>query len=538
MKNIIIGLMVTLGLAMTSCSDVLDEDPKSFLTVDNFYQNRSDVETALTGIYSLIADADLYGMYISQQADLGTDAGYWVKANSSYMNYNITPTTGTISKTWLLGYKTIYAINKFIEQVEPGNFDDDYKASVIGQARFIRGLVYFELVRLFGELPIVDKVMTLEELNAVSRDNLTDVYQFIIDDLNYAKTSLLALADMGQGDGGRASKNAAMAILAKVYATMAGKPLEDTSKWTDAAAEAKALIDLGFHQLNPSFPKIWDNIKKDIFDYKECIFEIAYTAGPATGNNIGTWMGIPTSKGPGGVDGKNFGGGYAYAKATKTLRMVYGENGSGYDASIADSRYHQTAVPYKLDGSARPSVDADGNYKEQKDWALCKYRKENSNGAYHYNLTGINYPVIRYADVLLIYAEAENELNGTGRSALANDVMAQVRQRAFRQFDDEGNMTQLDDEPVFGESLNYDYAAMNEEDFRYLLKDERLRELAGEGHRRNDLVRWGELYATVRSLSGSERGYCWDNVQPHHVLFAIPQNEIDMNGNLTQNQGY
>ncbi|TKG95749.1 RagB/SusD family nutrient uptake outer membrane protein [Puteibacter caeruleilacunae] len=541
MKRFIYGIMAIWMLALPSCqSDLLEENPKSFLTPENFYQSSSDAFAGLMGIYALISDKTLYGSYLSQESYLGTDIAYYRKNSGGlhyYANHLMTNTSGNLQTTWQQAYKTIYACNLYIESItEKAPIAEDEKNRFIAEATFIRGLVYFELARIYGGIPLITSITPVSELQ-IPRNTLEEVYKQVETDLLFAKQHLPWITEMSDGDHPRASKNAVLGILTRVYITMAGNPLNDQSKWAAASATAKELIDLGYHNLHDNYNQVWLNVKDDVYDLHESIWEIGYTAGDL-GNNLGTFNGIPSSKGPNGEESKTVGGGYSFVKSTLTMRKYYGEDGNGYDKNLPDSRYHWNCVAYKLDGTNKPTLK-DGEIVEQSEWALTKFRKNSSNGAYHYNKNGLNWVVLRYADILLMYAEAENELNGAGRSAEANQALTTIRQRALRTINEDGSFVQANDQPIEEANYNYDYSTMDQETFRQFIRDERARELAGEGVRRWDLVRWGILYETVKSLDGVEpKGYCWKNIQPYHVLFPIPQQEIDLNPMLKQNTGY
>ncbi len=540
MKKLIYIYPLLVLLFLSGCNDILEETPKSFLTSENYYQTEVDAFGALMGVYSIAAQDNLYGSYLSTQSSLGSDEGYYSKNKGGshyFTNYVITDATGNLDGTWKKGFSGINACNMFLKHIpKSSQIDEQRKERYLNEVKFLRGVFYFELTRLFGELPIVTDVKSVKELQ-IGRSSVTDVYAQIVADME-AGLELPWISEMAGSDHPRVSKNAALAFLTRVYITMAGKPLEDTEKYELAASTAKRLIDEGGHALHDNYNKVWLNIRDDKYDLTESIWEIAFTGG-TSGNAIGTWNGILSSNGANGENGKDVGGGYGYAKCTVALREKYGAAGNTYEADLPDTRYHWNCIPYKLDGKGNP-VMKNGKIVEQKEWSLCKFRKNANNGAYHYNQNGINWEVARYADVLLMYAEAENELNGAGRNAYANEAVKLIRQRAYRQFDEGGSFTQLDDQPIEGIDYAYDYSAMDQETFRQFVRDERAREMAGEGIRKADLIRWGILYETVSALDGVEpKGYCWANIQPHHVLYPIARAEIDLNPHLLpNNNGY
>ncbi len=525
-----------------SCQDdFLDEDLDKIIISNNYYTTVEEAQSAVIGLYSQLAKDGLYGLYLSMCSDLGTDIAYFTQNTNtifSYANYLTTSSVGNLIATWSQAYRTIYASNLLIERLpENAIFSQDLQDGFIAEARFIRALAYFVLVRIYGDVPLVEKPQTLSDNLFVPRTSQSEVYQFIIDDLNFAKEHLKWLSEIPQS-GGRASKNAVLGVLTRVYITMAGHPVQDTSKWELAASTAKELIDINYHDLLPNYGQIFINLRDDIYDFRESIWEIAYTEGEL-GHRIGSFNGISSARGPNGEPGSDVGGGSAFVKSTVNLRKLYGEDGMGYDPSITDFRYFWNCIPYKLDGTGNPMLNSNGTLRVSNEFVLVSYRKEMSFGAYTANETGVNALALRYADILLMYAEAENELRGMQRDPLANEFLKQIRQRAFRSFSDMGVMTQLDDVEIEGINYNFDYSSLSQADFRNFVRDERARELPGEGVRRWDLLRWNLLYPLVKSLEGREpKGKAWENIQPKHVLYPIPQREIDINPLLTQNPGY
>ncbi|MCY4217264.1 MAG: RagB/SusD family nutrient uptake outer membrane protein [Flavobacteriaceae bacterium] len=533
-------LLIT-ALLYSCQSDFLEENLDNVLVSNNYYSTVEEAESAVIGLYSQLARDGLYGLYLSMCSDLGTDVAYFTQRTNTiytYANYLITTSTGNLIATWRQAYSVIHASNLLIEKLpEKATFSQERQNELLAEARFIRALTYFVLVRIYGDIPLIEKPQNLSDNLQVSRAPVAEVYEFILEDLNFAKEHMKWLSEMPQS-GGRVSKNAVLGVLTRVYSTMAGHPLQDTSKWEMAASTAKELIDTNFHDLLPNYSQIFLNLRDDVYDFTESIWEIAYTEGDL-GHRIGSFNGIRSTSGPNGEPGSEVGGGSGFVKSTVNLRKKYGENGEGYDPGITDFRYHWNCIPYQLDGTGKPRLNSDGTVKLSNEFLLVSYRKEMSFGAYTANETGVNALTLRYADVLLMYAEAENELNGIQRNPLANDILKQIRQRAFRSFSDSGAVTQFEDVEIEGINYNYDYSSLSQVDFRNFLRDERARELPGEGVRRWDLLRWNLLYPFVKSLEGREpRGTAWENIQPHHVLFPIPQREIDINPLLTQNEGY
>ncbi|MEC3908815.1 RagB/SusD family nutrient uptake outer membrane protein [Tamlana sp. 2201CG12-4] len=541
MKSVL-KLLILLGVLNSCQNDFLDEDLDVIITPENFYKTEKEAEVGIFGLYHQLSRKDLYGWYLSMSVDMGTDiAFYGGKFGDTFdifSNYkNISSSIGNLPRTWNEAYQTIHAANLIIENLpKNATFSQVKQDRFLAEARFVRAVSYLVLSRLYGEVPLVKGVLTLDELG-IPRADLAELYQFMIEDLNFAKEHIPWLSELQQG--GRASKNAVLGVLTRVYLTMAGAPLNDASKWALAASTSKELIDTDYHDLHENYNQVFLNARDDVYDFTESIWEIEYTKGePDFGSRIGTFNGIKSFKGPNGEKASDVGGGSGLVRATANIRKIYGEDGVGYNPDIVDSRYHWNCPAYRFDGTQVPRMNPDGTVKTSlRDFIVSSYRKEISNGIYTPNQTGVNAIALRYADVLLMYAEAENEVNGAGRNALANESLAKIRRRAFKTYEVkwalEGAVTNEDD------GFNFDYSGLSQEDFRNLIRDERARELPGEGLRRWDLLRWRLLYGNVSDLIGEEpEGEAWGNIQPHNVLYPIPQREIDLNPLLTQNPGY
>lgn len=474
---------------MSSCKKFLEENPKGQISINNYYQTQSDAVAAVNAIYGYlnsISTGSTAGVYHST---------FWViegLASDEMLNNQIgspdldqlatftySPQNSSLLETWQMHYKTITIANIAIGRIPGINMDTVLRRRLVNEAKFLRGLMYFDLVRMFGDVPLVTK--EVEGLKP-SRSPVSDVYDLIISDLTAAE-DLPTSYPAGNGKG-RATSGAAKAILAKVYLTR--------KEFDKAASKALEIINSNQYQLWDDFADVF---KLSSRNGKEAIFSVGFGDG---GGAISFWeVGqfnvrlLPPALSVEGVQN-------AQGWQIPTLYLY-----NSYDPD--DRRRSVTFVTevHNTDGSIttiRPYI--------RKYWDSLA--EPTANGSYN------DYPVIRYADVLLMYAEASNEL---GNTPTALDYLNMVRRRA--RFD--------------GTNYNNavpDYVGLTQDQFRAAVLKERMMEFVAEGQRWFDLSRTGTL---EKAVPLAKPGVV---PQDKNYLFPIPQRERDLNENLTQNPGY
>lgn len=474
---------------LPSCKKFLTEDPKNVVAITNFYQTENDAIAAVNAIYAYLGSTSTgstAGVYHST---------FWVIAgcaSDEMLNQSIfwpdidqiskfveTPINNSLEETWTMHYKAITLANIAIARIPGIDMDPTLRTRLINEAHFLRGLLYFDMVRLFGSIPLV-----LEEVEPLTPAVATpdEIYAQIIADLTAAED----LPDSyPPGDGrGRATKGAAKSILAKVYLTQ--------GDWTNCATKCKEVIDGGQYAL-------WDDFA-DVFKLssrggKEAIFSVGFGDG---GGAISFWeVGqfnvrlLPPQLSVEGVQNAQ-----GWQVPTQNL----------YDEFDPQDRRREVTFITEIH-------NPDGTITTISPY-IQKYwdREAEPQG----NGSANDYPVIRYADVLLMYAEAENEL---GNSAEAHTYINMVRKRARW----DGSVER---------AAVPDYVNLSQSDFRAAVLKERRMEFVAEGQRFFDLQRTKTLETLVPIAK--------PGIQPQdkHYLFPIPQREIDLNPNLTQNPGY
>lgn len=463
-------------ILMTSCTS-LDEKPEDFLSPENYFNNVTELDAVIIGAYNRLTDWDHYGRAFYNIVDLASDdaiVGNFNTARRVEIDFfTLGPENGEIPKVWNRSYESIKACNIVIDQSDKIQSDREKVEQVVGQALFLRALNYFNLVRLYGGVPlIIDSNLDLKSVGDISRSSVEEIYSQIENDLILAEEKLpVSFSDSGAG---RATKGAAKTLNAKVLLT--------EEKWAQAASKAKEVIDLSVYSLVQDYADLWLVQNQN---GPEHIFSIQSKALVGVPGRLTKQL-LPISAGGNAnvlpeVDFYNEFNDQDYRKEVTFMTEFVNDDG--------------VTVPYTEWSVPQPHI---GKYKDTGEPA-------NLNG----NDTNTNWPVFRYSEVLLIYAEALNEAS-QNPSSEAYEAINLVRRRA-----------QLSDLQ----------AGLGYEAFRNAVREERRFELCFEGKRWFDIIRWDVL---VETLSASR-----PEVEPHNKLFPIPQEEIDVsNGIIQQNPGY
>ena len=564
MKKILYYIFITAMLFLaTACSDFLNEESKQDIDKSKYMLDAKQAETVLLGVYRNMVNDETYGFNLSILFTMGTDISQ-VEGNSNE-NFRIIPTNSftanqkEIQDTWSGLYTGIFYANDFLEGIEEKiqNYSSEDKklANIyIAEARGLRALYYFELVRRYGNIALMKNTAMSYQLPATFvQEDPVEVYKFIEEDLIFAVENLpYSLGDTDKrGDNSfRFSKGAAQGLLAKVYATWAGAPINDVSKWEEAAKTAQVLINSNKHSLLADYEQLWRNSGAGVWNGNESLIEVSFysptgSMGSDPIGRIGKWNGVRTSSIP-GERGRNAGN----VKVVHTFVLDWREHVGDLrqELSVANYNYNPGKELYvqtqsSTEESARED-DADPtkrqrykqNYTPAK-WDVEKYVPE-SNRIMSNDKSNVNWYVLRYADVLLIYAEAMNEWKKTP-TADAYAAINMVRRRGYGL-------------PVNGSSNQADLpTGLSYEDFRDAVRKERAYELAFEGHRKLDLIRWGIYYETVVETA-IKLGTWWDEggspnyavatpgwtTKGKHDLFPIPQRDMDIMSNFVQNPNW
>lgn len=493
MKNkITFSILLTASLFIAAgCEDFLQKDPQGELTQEAFPVTASDAELATNAVYVTIRNWAYHsGGYpimdiMSDDAHKGSNPNDQLPTIGPYESFTHTTTQDGLDRWYSALYEGIKRANVVLEKVPLIDMDTELRSQYLAEASFLRGLYYFDLVRAFGGVP---KVTSTTPPTKVPRSTAVEIYDLIISDLKFAAENLPEKSAYGPDDAGRATKGAAKSLMAKVYLFR--------DDYVNAEKYALEVILSDEYDLEPVFADANGKLGEHGV---ESVFEIgAMEVDGAGGNQYANTQGVRGSPNRG----------WGFNRPSLDLRASFEAGDPRLAATIIDLGETLDGVLILGDGTT-PDETLDENDDvievecyNQKVW----YPGNNTTTQW-----GHNRRLIRYADVLLIAAEALNENNKPADALL---YLNEVRRRARQ-----GNNSILPDITVTGKSA-----------LRDIIIEERRHELAMEGHRFWDLVRT-EKAASVLSPLGFVAG--------KHELFPIPQNEIDISqGSLEQNPNW
>ncbi|QEH41930.1 RagB/SusD family nutrient uptake outer membrane protein [Chitinophaga sp. XS-30] len=419
MKSFHISLLAFALITQGSCNKFLETEPSDFLAPETYYNTEKELTYALTGVYDVLGNSDLYGDNIFYQFDI-TDEGVYSHAGltAGVQVYNFSSADPVVINTWETLYNGIGRANLVLENINRPEMNEDKRKVIKGEALFLRGYFYFLLAQMWGGVPLILHTTTSPDDTQQPRAPLSEVYNQVLADLQEAEQLVQPIKTLGFG--GRANKSAVRGILARVCLYMAGYPLNDKSKYTDARDWAKKVIDdaEASHALNNSYNQVFINLAADKYDIEESLFEVEFW-----GNRSDAYTESGRLGSRNGIRCTNVDTGYSLGRINATPRFY-----SRYEA--LDERRDWNIAPYIYGGAN----NAEKVYwPESNTWqrSCGKYRR-----MYEVltpkstSFTPINYPVLRYADVLLMFAEADNELTATPSTEAINAVNL-VRRRAF-----------------------------------------------------------------------------------------------------------
>ncbi|MCY7351339.1 MAG: RagB/SusD family nutrient uptake outer membrane protein [Cytophagaceae bacterium] len=471
-------LFTLLVLLATSCKrEFIELNPLSTVSTDVLYKTDKDFQDAVVGSYNVLQDQyrDFW-----QFGDLrGGDARNESAPQAPFTrmdNFTLDYNEVVLIASWQKYYRLITRVNTILARIEsvdaaviPG------KNRHVGEARFLRAVAYFDLVRIYGDVPMITKLITTEEAYKLSRDRVDKIYdEVIIKDLPDAKSKLPAT--YSGADVGRATKGAAKALLGRVYLTR--------KDFVKAEAKLAEVIPMGYSLLK-NYNELFDYTKNE--HHSEYIFDVEYEEGIGEGSNF-TNLFIPNAT---------------------FISDFYGVKGDRVEtASPTEGLFdaYPAADLRKEISVARGITDKTGKYIPLRTSGVQWFTKKYMTPVASTNDSRANWKIIRYADVLLMYAESLNE---NGKTTEALTYLNQVRNR-------EGV-------PAF--------ATGTKEETRERIYTERRLEFYLEGHRWFDLVRTGRAYETLKAAG----------MRPHMTLFPVPLTQIELINDraiFPQNPGY
>jgi hypothetical protein len=461
------SFLLIAALWLTACEEDLFQDPVTEKVSANFFKTETEIEEAVNGVYATLQRNGLYNLYLPAISELPSDNTFdEVPANDNGIfgqmdEFKLITSNEGVASIWADAYVAIQRANVVLARIESVSFAKaETKAARTGEMKFIRALVYFNLVQLFGDVPLVtEETVNPYDYFGQGRAGKGQIYAQVEQDLAEAIVGLPA----SSSQKGRVLKTAAQALLGKVYLTL--------GRYADAKAQLDAVVASGKHRL---LDKPEDVFSATNESNAEIIFAVQFASG-VNGNREGSgaFQQFSPSGTVSGAKGHNL--------PTRSFYALY------TDADLRKTAYVGTTsagVPFSKKLKLPTTAPNDGG----SDWV-----------------------VLRYADVLLMLAEAENELNNP---AAAAPLLNQVRTRAGL--------------PAT--------AAATQAELREAIELERRLELIGEGHRWFDLLRTGKAISTMNAWFAEQAIPI--TISAKNLLMPIPQSQIDTDPTLTQNPGY
>jgi hypothetical protein len=510
---------VTLGAALlltvvSSCSDFLKQDIRSTLTPDTFFQNGDQAQAAINGLYDNLR-------ILSSLGDVGYGESTWValelfaqhastlgqsQFNGQILNQTLNAANPYFSNFWNNAYSGIGAANLSIARIPAITMDEAQKKALMGQAYFVRAFLYYHLVRLYGDVPLITNPVDINSPDLYpARSPQADVYKLIVSDLQAAETAGLPVTDQT----GRITQSAAKSLLASVHLTMAGYPLQQKDNYQKAAAKAAEVIDAGNYPLfvtktvktvaNPTqvdsatYISLHNNADKN---KGELILQAQYQFGIAT-NAISPLI-VPYLTGV-SLYNDEFG-------ALIPSDAFFNSYEAG-DLRTKERQFYFSSSP-----RVKAPLGSTVNFNAH---ALYKYFHLES--ALVTRDCDENWTLLRMPEVMLIYAEAINEASAA--TPKAYDQLNAIRRRAMLP-------------PLSG---------LSQDAFRTAVWKERYHELAYENKAYFDIQRTRKAYDVVNNRFVDAVGFKNEvgaPFQAKYLLWGIPTAEINNNNKLTQNPGY
>jgi len=497
LKNVLIGTLILLIWGGSGCDDFLEEEPRNFISPVTFYANSGNVESALAGIYAN-QNIQIWGNWsqysiTKMNCDQNENKFPWNLTQPGFIDNSADD--GDIVKVWNRFYEGVKRANDFLANVEPLGSEvisEDLKSRMIGEARFLRAISYYYLVCFFGDIPLMTEPYDPSESPLVEKDDADTILDFLISDLMKSVNALPPKSEYSGMDLARVNREAAKMLIAKLAMRK--------NDWAQAKQYVDEIISSGEYALEEDIAMNYD---LETEHGKESIYEINFGADltPMLGSIHHNHTAPGSARNP--LTGEKIGG----AKWGGALFSMLFYN------SFEDNDERKLKLFWD---TAFYDEHAEGRYYTTKYWDFETMDKARAGQG------PVNLVYFRYADVLLMKAEIENEINN-GPNAAAYNAINQVRQRV--------NASEIES------NLNY-------EEFLHVVFDERSKEFFYEGHHWFELNRRDFEFVEPRVESprlalyeaiGYEGNF---DFQEYMMLLPIPQAQLDANPKLTQNPGY
>jgi len=479
MRKLILYLSLLALISLLGCEDLLDENPKTFISSVNFYKSVSDFEAALKGLYVPVRNMALSSVQlevIASYSDRPEQAGEPLEIWRNNLS------TNTPGGDWTNPYSLINNANLILEGLNKVHLDAVIENKIEAEAKLLRAFAYFSLVQQFGDIPLRDRpVRSITEIQC-PKSSQSDVYDLILSDLNFAESNL---PEVGP-DVARVNKFVAKALLARVYLTTAGFPLHRTENYALAKTKALEVINSGKYALVSDYGDVFHKTRTYT---SESIWE-AFWQVPFTINNLHL-RSAPTGSSSATLLPTNaFEASFPVGDRRKEWGIRNGYINAKGHTIVARTYFNKHINPQFFEDELTAGA------AEQ---------------AYEYNT-----PIIRLAEMYLIAAEAENEMNGPENAYQYINI---IRERARINKSDPTHVPDL--------------SGLSKEQFRSAVLMEREWELYMEGHAWFDMKRT-QTFDKIQSARGSDLAV---PIGPYNNTFLIPLSEL-LNNKIEQNPLY
>ncbi len=491
-KHILL-LLILVGAA-TSCKDYLKADSNSIFTEEMSFRNLDFAQKAVFGIYANLTQSRLYETNMGLFYKCDNDIEMFLSANDgarrSLAHYAGNEGISELATPWELLYQTIERANICIENLPISEiWSGEYAAQarrLYGEAITLRALCYYELISLWGDVPFITTPVKSGDNFYIPKTDRDEIYEHLIQDLKDVQDDIPWLKTAGTAE--RVNRGFVKGLRARLAMTYAGFSLRNGThetrrgrNWLQyyqiANQECREIMESGQHRLNPGYENIFRGIHAYAQDlvYGEVLFEIAF--GRLINGRVAQAIGMAFSTNP--EEPK-------YGRAVSEVQM------SPYYYYSFDTKDLRRNVNAELYNYASSAFLGQQRLISLTGFRPCKWRRSWITPSMGGDLkavilTGVNWPLMRYSDIVLMFAESENEINGP--TAAAKEALASVRQRAFAP--DDWN------EKVTG---YINSVSSGKESFFNAIVDERSWEFGGEMMRKSDLVRWNLLYDKIQKM--------------------------------------
>jgi len=498
----------------TSCEeDLLEQVNPNSITPDTFWLSADDAERGMVGAYSPITGVQYYGRMFVFGTDYRDDVinGFNTSPRTAPGYFQGTSDVAAVRVIWQEGWKSIVRSNQVLFNVPNIEMDEAQKSSILAEALFLRSFVYFDLTNLWLNIPLITTPLTFDEANSVFQSTQAEIYAQLITDLEQARTSLPQTRAGNQV--GRATWGAASALLAKVYLS--------TGNYAQAESVLREIMNSGLYSLVDDYG---DNFRSSTENNSESVFEFQMVNDGNTGwggdaPNTGRANSVLPDFAPQGFTNQN---GMTINQWAVDLFLDEQTVNGEIDPRAFYTLFWDTNETTAYEGNVLSSKTyGNQTYQEARPGDVNVYGNkyifadsEDGNTSALFHRGDMNWRVIRYADILLYFAEAVMQGGSSAATQEVVDAVNLVRARA--------------DMPLFDTSMTWQD-----------VMDERVKELSLEHYRYYDLLRWGMVkerivdQPDIKSNSAGVGAY-----QPGREYLDIPQRDLDLNPNLVRNPGY